>query len=66
MLGIDGYQYKGRVKFVHCAMPGVRLAVADILQHSHKPLSSGTAPTRNVTGHGTLLVTRDGHLYHKR
>eukprot|EP00884_Botryococcus_braunii_P022171 jgi/Botrbrau1/8638/Bobra.0196s0032.1 len=65
-LELDGYQYKGRVTFVHYAAPRGRLAVADILQHPHKlPSSSGEVPL-DLTGHGTLLVTRDGHLYHKR
>jgi hypothetical protein len=66
-LGLEGYEYKGRVKFVHRAASRGRLAIADVVEHASKSSSQLGAPSPDGGPvHGTLLVTREGHLYHKK
>lgn len=67
-LGLEGYQYKGKVKFVDQAASGVEL---DLKAHdvSRLPQKSDSILGESATAgtqHATLLVTREGHLYHKR
>lgn len=60
-MGLAGYQYKGKVAFVEQAASGVQL---DLKRHDDFRPSQKAAPAG--IQHATLLVTRDGHLYHKR
>ena len=51
-----GYEYEGKVKFVHAAKPAVPRVK---LQHAH-------SHHRGSAEHRTILIKRDGSKYSKR